>query len=87
MSAAVHTPVVGLYATSNRWRTGPYFSQALVADRYPDAIQNEFGKPIETLRWGQRVRDPQAMKLVTLADVTAKVDIALAPDYHHLQTA
>lgn len=85
MSAAVHTPVVGLYATSNRWRTGPYFSQELVADRYPDAVQLEFGKPIETLRWGQRVRDAAAMELITLADVTAKVDIALAPDYHHEQ--
>lgn len=87
MSAAVHTPVVGLYATSNRFRTGPYFSQHLVADRYPDAVAQEFGRPIETLRWGQRVRDPQAMELITLEDVTAKVDIALADDYHHVQTA
>lgn len=87
MSAAVNTPVVGLYATSNRWRTGPYFSQDLVADRYPDAVQSEFGRPIDSLRWGQRVRDPAAMTLITLADVTAKVDIALAPDYHHVQSA
>jgi heptosyltransferase I len=87
MSAAVNTPVVGLYATSNRWRTGPYFSQDLVADRYPDAVQNEFAKPIESLRWGQRVRDPEAMNLITLDDVTTKVDIALAADYHHKQTA
>ena len=87
MSAAVSTPVVGLYATSNRFRTGPYFSQHLVADRYPDAVEAEFGRPIETLRWGQRVRDPQAMELITLADVTDKVDIALADDYHHVQMA
>jgi heptosyltransferase I len=85
MAAAVGTPVVGLYATSNRHRTGPYFSQALVADRYPDAIAAEFDKPIESLRWGQRVRDPAAMDLITLADVTEKVDTVLAPGYVHAQ--
>ena len=82
MSAAVGTAVVGLYATSNRWRTGPYFSQELVADRYPDAVEQEFGRPIEALRWGQRVRNPQAMELITLHDVTTKVDSALKSAYY-----
>ncbi len=77
MSAAVGTPVVGLYATSNRHRTGPYFSQELVADRYPEAVAAEFGRPVETLRWGQRVRDPEAMHLITLDDVVQKVDKVL----------
>lgn len=78
MATAVRTPVVGLYATSNRHRTGPYFSQHLVADRYPDAVQKEFGKPVSALRWGQRVRDPEAMNLITVDDVIAKVDLALS---------
>ena len=38
MATAVGTPVVGLYATSNRHRTGPYFSQHLVVDKYPEAV-------------------------------------------------
>jgi heptosyltransferase I len=78
MATAVGTPVVGLYATSNRHRTGPYFSQDLVVDKYPEAVAKEFGRPIETLRWGQRVRDPAAMSLITVADVTAKLDAAFA---------
>jgi heptosyltransferase I len=78
MATAVGTPVVGLYATSNRHRTGPYFSQHLVVDKYPEAVAKEFGRPIETLRWGQRVRDPGAMSLITVADVTAKLDAAFA---------
>ena len=45
MATAVGTPVVGLYATSNRHRTGPYFSQHLVVDKYPEAVEREFGKP------------------------------------------
>lgn len=85
MAAATGTPVVGLYATSNRFRTGPYFSQDLVADRYPDAIAAEFDKPIESLRWGQRVRDPAAMDLITLADVIEKVDTVLKAGYVHAQ--
>ncbi len=78
MATAVRTPVVGLYATSNRLRTGPYFSQHLVVDKYPEAVQREFGRPIDTLRWGQRVRDPEAMSLITVPDVTAKLDLAFA---------
>jgi heptosyltransferase I len=78
MATAVRTPVVGLYATSNRLRTGPYFSQHLVVDKYPEAVEREFGRPIETLRWGQRVRDPEAMSLITVPDVTAKLDLAFA---------
>jgi heptosyltransferase I len=78
MATAVGTPVVGLYATSNRHRTGPYFSQHLVVDKYPEAVAQEFGRPIETLRWGQRVRDPAAMSLITVSDVTAKLDAAFA---------
>jgi heptosyltransferase I len=76
MATAVGTPVVGLYATSNRHRTGPYFSQHLVVDKYPDAVAQEFGRPVEALRWGQRVRNPAAMSLITVADVIAKLDAA-----------
>jgi heptosyltransferase I len=78
MATAVGTPVVGLYATSNRLRTGPYFSQHLVVDKYPEAVAREFGRPIETLRWGQRVRDPDAMSLITVPDVVEKLDLAFA---------
>ncbi|HEX5046137.1 MAG TPA: glycosyltransferase family 9 protein [Gammaproteobacteria bacterium] len=78
MATAVRTPVVGLYATSNRFRTGPYFSQHLVVDKYPEAVEREFGRPVDTLRWGQRVRDPDAMSLITVPDVTAKLDLAFA---------
>jgi heptosyltransferase I len=78
MATAVGTPVVGLYATSNRHRTGPYFSQHLVVDKYPEAVAKEFGRPVETLRWGQRVRDPAAMSLITVADVAVKLDAAFA---------
>jgi len=74
---AVGTPVIGLYATSNPHRTGPYGSQDLVVDAYPEAVKHEFGKPVDALRWGQRVRTPDAMDLIRVEDVCAKVDAAL----------
>ncbi|MCC7257367.1 MAG: glycosyltransferase family 9 protein [Gammaproteobacteria bacterium] len=77
MATAVGTPVVGLYATSNRRRTGPYLSQDLVVDRYPEAVQREFGVPVGELRWGQRVRDPAAMDLIQPQAVIEKVEQAL----------
>ena len=78
MATAVKTPVVGLYATSNRFRTGPYASQHLVVDKYPEAVAREFGRPVEELRWGRRVRDPDAMSLITVGEVVEKLDAAFA---------
>ncbi|HEX7081340.1 MAG TPA: glycosyltransferase family 9 protein [Gammaproteobacteria bacterium] len=78
MATAVRTPVVGLYATSNRHRTGPYFSQHLVADKYPEAVRREFGRSVGEIRWGRRVRDPNAMSLIRTADVIEKLDLAFA---------
>ena len=78
MATAVGTPVVGLYATSNRFRTGPYLSQHLVADRYPDAVHREFGVSVDKIRFGRRVRSPAAMDLITVEDVIEKLDLAFA---------
>lgn len=74
MATAVSTPVLGLYATSNPGRTGPYASQELTVNRYPDAALTYLGKTPERLRWGQRVRHPDAMGLITIDDVTDKID-------------
>jgi heptosyltransferase I len=78
MATAVQTPVVGLYATSNRHRTGPYLSQHLVVDKYPEAVRREFDTSVENLRFGQRVRNPDAMDLIEVRDVIAKLDAAFA---------
>ena len=74
MATAVNTPVLGLYATSNPARTGPYVSRELTVNRYPDAARTYLKKPAERLRWGQRVRHPDAMNLITIGDVTSKID-------------
>ena len=74
MATAFNTPVLGLYATSNPERSGPFASRELTANRYPDAALKYLGKPVEELRWGQRVRHPDAMSLITVDEVIGKID-------------
>ncbi len=66
--------MIGLYATSNPARTGPYRSHSLTVDRYADAVQKYLGRDASALRWGARVRHPDAMGLITIDDVTDKID-------------
>ena len=74
MATTVGTPVIGLYATSNPDRSGPYLSRHLTVNAYPAATRQFLGKPPEALRWGQRVRDPGAMDLIRLRDVNDRID-------------
>jgi heptosyltransferase I len=75
MATTVGTPVIGLYATSNPERSGPYLSRQLTVNAYPDAAGRYLGKSASQLRWGQRVRDPGAMNLIRLKDVSEKIDL------------
>ena len=74
IATAAGTPVVGLYATSNPDRTGPYLSRQHCVNRYPDAVNRYLGKSVDDLRWGQRVRHPGAMALISTDDVIGKID-------------
>jgi len=74
IASAVGTAVIGLYATSNPQRTGPYLSRDLTVNRYPDAAREFLGKAVDELRWGQRVRYADAMDLITIDDVKSKID-------------
>ena len=78
MATAVGTPVVGLYATSNPQRTGPYCNREWTVDRYPDAVARYLGKSPDDLRWGQRVRHPEAMDLISVDDVNGRIDALIA---------
>jgi heptosyltransferase I len=74
MATTVGTAVVGLYATSNPDRTGPYLSRQYSVNRYPDAAARFLGKSVDELQWGQRVRSPEAMDLIKISEVTGKID-------------
>jgi len=74
MATAAGTAVVGLYATSNPDRTGPYLSRQHCANRYPDAVRRYLGKDVRDIRWGRRVRHPDAMGLITVDEIKSKID-------------
>ncbi len=71
---ACHTPVIGLYASSNPMRTGPYSSQGWVVNRYPKAMRHWTGRTVEEVAWGKRVRHPEAMRLIEAQAVIDRVD-------------
>lgn len=73
MATAVGTPVVGLYATSNPERTGPYLNRDLIVNAYPEACQQFLDKSVDQLRWGQRIRNADAMGLIRLGKVTERI--------------
>ena len=75
MATTVGTPVIGLYATSNPDRSGPYFNRELTVNAYPEAVERYLGKSTSRVRWGQRVRDPGAMELIRCQEVTDRIDL------------
>jgi len=80
MATSVGTPVIGLYATSNPMRTGPYFNRQWVVNKYPEALEAELGKTVDQVSWGKRVRSPAAIDRILVSDVTDKLDRLMASD-------
>ncbi|MGH8396676.1 MAG: glycosyltransferase family 9 protein [Gammaproteobacteria bacterium] len=78
MATAVGTPVIGLYAATNPDRAGPYLSQRWRVNRYPEVMQKINHEDAEHAPWGTRVRDPAAMDMIKVNDVTAKLDEFMA---------
>ncbi len=78
VGTAAGIPVVGLFGTSNPLRTGPYLSQQWAVNRYPENLRDIAGTTVEHAPWGKRVRHPEAMAAITVADVTARLDAAMA---------
>lgn len=78
MATATGTPVIGLYATTNPDRAGPYLSRRWCVNRYPDAMRKFNHQEPDIVPWGSRVRDPRAMSLIGVDEVTGKLDELMA---------
>lgn len=87
LATAVGTPVIGLYATSNPERTGPYLSREWTVNRYPEAVRRFLGRSVDEVRWGRRVRHAEAMKLITEAAVIERLDALLAQGFGAVEGA
>ena len=78
MANMLKVPVIGLYATSNPKRTGPYNNLSYTVDKYEEALKKFSNKTINDAKWGERVREKDAMKLITLNDVKLMIKKVLS---------
>jgi len=77
MATAMNTPAIGLFASTNPDRAGSYLSRQWEVNRYAEALLQFVGKAVAEAPWGQRVRTPEAMDLITPAEVCAAADSLL----------
>jgi heptosyltransferase I len=70
IATALNIPVIGLYATTNPRRAQPYLSSQYTINRYDEAILEKFGKSVNEVPWGTRVRDDGTMLRITISDVS-----------------
>ena len=66
---ALGTKVIGLYACTDRERSGPYSDLRWSVNHYDAAARRFLRKPAEALRWGKRVEFPGAMDLIEVDEV------------------
>ncbi|MCW8956148.1 MAG: glycosyltransferase family 9 protein, partial [Gammaproteobacteria bacterium] len=71
---AMGVPVIGLFATSNPYRTGPYNNLDNTVNCYPQALQLEYGQTLDQVKWGKRVRNPEALNLIKPEMVKQRID-------------
>ncbi len=74
IAQAMGTPVVGLYAVAPPEKTGPYFSQRWVVNKYPLAVKTILKKDPAKVSWHERVHSSNAMKLIEVSEVVSKLD-------------
>lgn len=74
MAAAAGVPVIGLYASSNPLRTGPYSSLKWTINKYPEALHLYNQQLVVDASWGKRVRSDNVMDMIEINDVTDMLD-------------
>lgn len=74
MATMVGTPVVGLYAATNPARSGPYLSARWCVNAYPEAARVFRGIEPQALPWTHKIEEPGVMELISIDQVTRKID-------------
>jgi heptosyltransferase I len=74
MATMAGTPVVGLYAATNPARSGPYLSRLWCVDAYGQAARRFRGRSADRLPWTEKIEQRGVMDLISVEQVTAKLD-------------
>ncbi len=77
IASMLSKPTIGLFATSNPKRTGPYQNQKYIINRYNEALRIFKNTDIDNVKWGTRIRDKKAMSLINVDDVIEMIDRVL----------
>ena len=78
MGTMAGIPVIGLYAATNPERSGPYLSRQWCVNAYPQAARIFRGVEPALLPWTHKIEEPGVMELISVADVTARLDALAA---------
>lgn len=74
IASALGTKTIGLYATTNPDRAGPYNFRQYVVNRYPEALQKYHQQSVGDAGWGKRIKTAESMKLITVDDVMNQIE-------------
>lgn len=77
IASALGAPTIGLYATTNPQRAGPYNHLDYVVNAYPQALQQYEGLSVEQAPWGKRIRTAEAMTLIRPDTVIERLEALL----------
>jgi len=74
IASALGTDTIGLYASTNPERAGPYNHMQNVVNRYPQALLEYNNKTVAEASWGERIKTAECMKLITVDDVIVQIE-------------
>jgi heptosyltransferase I len=74
IASALGTNTIGLYASTNPDRAGPYNHQQYVINKYPQALLKYNNKTVDDAAWGERIKTAECMALISVDDVIQKID-------------
>ena len=78
MANAMGTPVIGLFACTDRERCGPYSDLRWSVNHYDEASRQFMHRPASALPWGKRVEFPGVMDLIGVDEVVGRFDAFVA---------
>ena len=78
MANAMGTPVIGLFACTDRERCGPYSDLRWSVNHYDEASRRFMQRPASALPWGKRVEFPGVMDLIGADEVIGCFEAFLA---------
>jgi heptosyltransferase I len=74
IASALGTDTIGLYASTNPERAGPYNHRQYIVNKYPQALLEYNHKTIEDASWGERIKTAECMKLISVDDVIVQIE-------------